>query len=134
MDRAPEEQQFGNVEERRRLISEIKEDHNETASGVPSKHVHFEDMESDSRSSKEIDATSSVASLGLNAAAQRSQGTLYVASTDGQDVGTDYPGALGSANSGSIEDKAGIILVSRSTYFLPILSALRQTPRLINIR
>ena len=120
MEHALDEEQLGSVDEGRPLISEAKEaeDRNEDGRGVSSKHVRFADMGSDS------DTTPHLMMLGLNASAQQSQSNLHVAGTrdavphlvgttedDGVGVSVGSPGD--HVTDRSIEDKAGIILVSQ---------------------
>jgi hypothetical protein len=134
MERASGEGQLGSGDEGRRLISEVRDEEDYSDDSVPSKHVRFADIEPDSRSSKDFEATPSVVLLGMNASAQQSRGNLHVANTsdavshmvsvtedDGVGVSMDN---LGDSSPRNIGDKAGIILVSTS--FLPIFDWLRR--------
>jgi len=116
MERAPDEEQLGSVDEGRRLISQVKEEEGHDGTDVPSKHVRFGNVGLDS------DATPRLM-LDLIPNSQQCQGNLHVAGTgnpvphvvdtiedDGVGVSMGNPDDPGITTGRSIEDKAGIIL------------------------
>lgn len=111
----------------RNVVFEYKEEEERNYSqsngnGTPAKHVHFANIDpessSTSRSSNEIDPPLS-AQLGMNSLAQQSRGDISL-EQGGDGDGTDSQGrdAVGGR---SIEDMAGIILVSLFTGQCPLL-------------
>lgn len=135
-NRAPGERSFGNLDEGRRLIldadkedeyEEEDEDRDRDDNTVPSKHVHFEGSELDSRSSKDLDTMPRSTSLGMDAGAHLSQDDILTGGTSnrvmhvGDATMEDSAGAIigtprhsRSACQQKIDDKAGIILVSHN--------------------
>lgn len=113
------------MDENRRLIFETKddEDDGQNEATLPSKQVRFEGLESDSRSSKDLDTAPQSALLGMNASAQMSQGDIHIGGAgddamhvdeatrdDGVGVSMESQRRGRSANERNIEDQAGIIL------------------------
>jgi len=132
--RASDEPPLGSQDEGRRLIFEDKEDEEEEEEAdkpVSSKRVRFEAPDLDSRTSKDLDPAAPSALLGMNAGAQLSQADLQLGRTgnheihaengngdDGVGVSMESPRSNRSRDTRSIEDKAGIILVSPILYWL----------------